>query len=130
MTKDEKRIVEAVRKCADARLPDDFADRLVKRIRESRDQIKSKSFKTVFTRMALVAASLTLLLGFVPTVMDSAPEHPRRIVAQIGELRPANHTLPQDDQLNALALLGFCREVVRRRAKPLFKLFGRRRDED
>lgn len=128
MTEDEKRIAEAVRKCVDARLPDDFADRLVKRIRESKR--KTKPLKTVFARMVLIAASLTLLLGFVSNAGNSSSERSSEIVAQFDEIRPADHTLPQDSQLNALALLGFCREVIRRRTKLLSELFRRREDEE
>lgn len=128
MTEDEKRIAEAVRKCVDARLPDDFADRLVKRIRESKR--KTKPLKTVFARMVLIAASLTLLLGFVSNAGNSSSARSSEIVAQFDEIRPADHTLPQDSQLNALALLGFCREVIRRRTKLLSELFRRREDEE
>lgn len=128
MTEDEKRIAEAVRKCVDARLPDDFADRLVKRIRESKR--KTKPLKTVFARMVLIAASLTLLLGFVSNAGNSSSERSSEIIAQFDEIRPADHTLPQDSQLNALALLGFCREVIRRRTKLLSELFRRREDEE
>lgn len=128
MTEDEKRIAEAVRKCVDARLPDDFADRLVKRIRESKR--KTKPLKTVFARMVLIAASLTLLLGFVSNAGNSSSERSSEIVAQFDEIRPADHTLPQDSQLNALALLGFCREVIRRRTKLLSELFRRREGEE
>ena len=130
MTEDEKKIVEAFRKCADVRLPDGFADRLVQRIREKEEKPEAKTIKTVFTRIALVAASLTLLLGFVPGVFESPSENETALVARCDEIRPVNHTLPQDSQLNALAFLGFCREVIRRRVKPLVERLRKREDED
>ena len=130
MTEDEKKIAAAFRKCADVRLPDDFADRLIRRIREKKDEKnESKSIKTVFTRIALIAASLTLLLGFVPNVLEPRTDKDAALVAHYDEIRPVNHTLPQDSQLNALAFLGFFREVIRRRVKPLVERFRKREDE-
>ena len=40
MTEDEKKIAEAIRKSVDVRLPEDFADRLVQRIREGKKDVK------------------------------------------------------------------------------------------
>ena len=133
MTEDEKKIVEAFGKCADARLPDDFADRLVSRIREKSQPspaTKHQVPSTILTRIALIAASLTLLLGFVPNVLEPRTGKDAALVAHYDEIRPANHTLPQDNQLNALAFLGFCREIIRRRVKPLVQRFRKREDEN
>ena len=132
MTEDEKKVVEAFQKCADVRLPDDFADRLVRRIREERHQApdtKHQAPSTIFTRMALVAASLTLVLGFVPNVLENPADKKAALVARCDEIRPVSHTLPQDSQLTTLAFLGFCREAIRRRMKPLVQRFRRREDE-
>lgn len=131
MTDDEMKIVEAFGKCADARLPDDFADRLVKRIRTGKESEGEKSplnLSSPFTRIALVAASLTLLLGFVPNVLDTSSDRPTPIVAHCDEIRPASRTLPQDGQLNTLAFLGFCREAIRRRVR-MFLLRNRKRED-
>ena len=131
MTDDEMKVVEAFGKCADARLPDDFADRLVKRIRAGREFEGEKSplnLSSPFTRIALVAASLTLLLGFVPNVLDTSSDRPTPVVAYCDEIRPASRTLPQDGQLNTLAFLGFCHEVIRRRVR-MFLLRNRKRED-
>ena len=131
MTDDEMKVVEAFGKCADARLPDDFADRLVKRIRTGKESEGEKSplnLSSPFTRIALVAASLTLLLGFVPNVLDTSSDRPTPIVAHCDEIRPASRTLPQDGQLNTLAFLGFCREAIRRRVR-MFLLRNRKRED-
>lgn len=40
MTEDEKKIAEAIRRSVDVRLPEDFADRLVQRIREGKKDVK------------------------------------------------------------------------------------------
>ena len=130
MTGDEKKVAEAFRKCADVRLPDDFADRLACRIREKEERRKSESFRSAFARIALVAASLALLLGFVPNMMETRTDWGAAPAAHGDEIRPAAHTLPQDSQLNALALLGLCHEAIRRRVKPLVNRFRRRKDED
>lgn len=133
MTDDEMKIVEAFGKCADARLPDDFADRLVKRIRTGKDPEGEKSPlipqpHPSSLHLALVAASLTLLLGFVPNVLDTSSDRPTPIVAHCDEIRPASRTLPQDGQLNTLAFLGFCREAIRRRVR-MFLLRNRKRED-
>ena len=129
MTEEDRKVTEAFKSCADVRLPDDFADRLVQCIRENKEA-KKASLKAVFTRIALVAASLTLLLGFVPNVFDQSGERRTEIVAQCDEIRPANTALPQDTRLNALALLGFCREAIRRRARSLLVRSRKREDEE
>lgn len=130
MTDEDAKIEKALRKCADVHLPDDFADRLVKRIRENREcEEKKTSPKSAFTRIALVAASLTLLLGFVPGVLDHTSSRQAQVVAHCDEIRAARPTLPQDSQLNTLAFLGFCREVIRRRVRSLL-VRGRKREEE
>ena len=99
MKDEEKKVEEAFLTCANVRLPDDFADRLVTRIRESKEsEGKNVSIRTVFARIALVAASLTLLLGFVPNVLDQSSDR-LEIVAHCDEIRPANQTMPQDSHL-------------------------------
>ena len=130
MTDEDTKIERALRKCAEVHLPDDFADRLVKRICESGECGEKKEHPgSVFTRIALVAASLTLLLGFVPGVLDRSPGGRTRVVAHCDEIRAVNPTLPQDGQLNALAFLGFCREAIRRRVRSL-AVRGRKREEE
>lgn len=130
MTDEETKVAEAFQKCANVRLPDDFADRLVKHIREDKDPAGQKtSLPTVFTRIALVAASLTLLLGFVPNAFDDSSKDRSVIVAHCDEIRPVNPAMPQDGQLNALALLGFCREIIRRRVRS-FLTRSRKREEE
>lgn len=130
MTDEDTKIEKALRKCADVHLPDDFADRLVKRICESKECGEKKaSFKSVFTRIVLVAASLTLLLGFAPGVLDRSPDGQTQVVAHCDKIRALNPAFPQDGQLNALAFLGFCREVVRRRVRA-FLVRSRRREEE
>ena len=129
MTEDEKKAVETFRKCADARLPDDFADRLVRRVLEGDGKPETKAIKTVFARIALVAASLTLVLGFVPNVLETRTDKDAALVVWCDEIRPVSHTLPQDNQLSALGFLGFCREMIRRRVKPLVERLRKREDE-
>lgn len=130
MTEEEKKVAEGFRKCANARLPEDFADRLVKRIRESEeDGGKDASHGTVFARIALVAASLTLLLGFVPNAFDRTSDRRTEIVARCDEIRSADPALPQDSQLTTLAFLGFCREALRRRARSFLVRSRKREDE-
>lgn len=130
MTDEETKIAEAFRTCSNVRLPDDFADRLVERIRECKEcEARKTPLKTVFTRIALVAASLTLLLGFVPSVLDTASDRPTQIIACADEIRPARQTHPEDSQLNALAILGFCREAIRRRVRTLLERSRKREDE-
>ncbi len=130
MKDEEKKVEEAFQTCANVRLPDDFADRLVTRIRESKEsEGKNVSIRTVFARIALVAASLTLLLGFVPNVLDQSSDR-SEIVAHCDEIRPANQTVPQDSHLTTLAFLGFCREAIRRRVRSLLVRSRKREDED
>ena len=130
MTDEDTRIEKVLQKCADARLPEGFADRLVKRIRENKESEERKtSLKSGFARFALVAASMTLLLGFVPGVLDHAPDGQDRIAAHGDEIRAVNPTSPQDCQLSALAFLGFCREAIRRRMRSLL-VRSRKREEE
>ena len=132
MTEDEKKIAEAIRRSVDVRLPEDFADRLVQRIREGK---KDSCYRGVLgrglARVVLVAASVTLLLGFVPTVFDHSDAERDARVAQCDSIRPSDpNRMPSDFQLNGLALFGFCREAIRRRVKPLVQCFCKRREED
>ena len=126
MTDEDTRIEKALRKCADARLPEGFAERLVKRIRENKESEERKtSLKSGFARIALVAASMTLLLGFVPGVLDHTPDRQAR-----DEIRAVDPTSPQDCQLSALAFLGFCREAIRRRMRSLLVRSRKREEEE
>lgn len=130
MTDEDAKIRNALRTCADVRLPDDFADRLVKRIRERGTHEKRKtSGGTVFTRIVLVAASLTLLLGFVPGVLENPSGKRTGSTVLRDEIRAVDPALPRDSQLNALAFLGFCREVIRRRVRSFLDR-GRKREEE
>ena len=132
MTEDEKKIAEAIRKSVDVRLPEDFADRLVQRIREGKEDVKDHGVLCKgLARVVLVAASVTLLLGFVPTVFerDDAGRDVRTV--HFDEIRPSDpNRMPSDFQLNGLALFGFCREAIRRRVKPLVQCFCKRKDEE
>ena len=130
MTDDEKKIAEAIRRSVDVRLPEEFADRLVQRIREDKKGDCGVLGKGL-ARVVLVAASVTLLLGFVPTVFDRSDEGRNACVAQCDSIRPTDpNRVPSDFQLNGLALFGFCREAIRRRVKPLVQCFCKRREED
>lgn len=132
MTEDEKKIAEAIRRSVDVRLPEDFADRLVQRIREGKKDVKDHGVLCKgLARVVLVAASVTLLLGFVPTVFDHSEEGREVLVAKCDTIRPSEpNRMPSDFQLNGLALFGFCREAIRRRVKPLVQCFCKRREED
>ena len=132
MTEDEKKIAEAIRKSVDVRLPEDFADRLVQRIREGKKDVKDHGVLCKgLARVVLVAASVTLLLGFVPTVFDHSEEGREVLVAKCDTIRPSDpNRMPSDFQLNGLALFGFCREAIRRRVKPLVQCFCKRKDEE
>ena len=132
MTEDEKKIAEAIRKSVDVRLPEDFADRLVQRIREGKKDVKDHGVLCKgLARVVLVAASVTLLLGFVPTVFDHSEEGREVLVAKCDTIRPSEpNRMPSDFQLNGLALFGFCREAIRRRVKPLVQCFCKRKDEE
>lgn len=131
MTDEDAEMENTLRTCADAHLPDDFADRLVKRVREGGEcEEKKQSLKAAFARIALVAASLILLLGFVPGALDHASGRREQAVARCDEIRATNPTLPQDCQLNALAFLGFCREVIRRRVRSLLARSRKREEEE
>ena len=132
MTDDEKKIAEAIRRSVDVRLPEDFADRFVQRLREGEKDAKDHGvLGKGLARVVLVAASVTLLLGFVPTVFErNDADHDVRIV-HFDEIRPSDpNRVPSDFQLNGLALFGFCREAIRRRVKPLVRCFCKRREED
>ena len=132
MTEDEKKIAEAIRKSVDVRLPEDFADRLVQRIREGKKapcdcDVLGKGL----ARVVLVAASVTLLLGFVPTVFERDDAGRDVRIVHFDEIRPSDpNRMPSDFQLNGLALFGFCREAIRRRVKPLVQCFCKRKDEE
>ena len=132
MTEDEKKIAEAIRRSVDVRLPEGFSDRLVQRIREGKKDVKDRGvLGRGLARVVLVAASVTLLLGFVPTVFDHSDAERDARVAQCDSIRPSDpNRMPSDFQLNGLALFGFCREAIRRRVKPLVQCFCKRREED
>ena len=116
----------------DVRLPEGFADRLVQRLREGKKDAKDHGvLGKGLARVVLVAASVTLLLGFVPTVFDHSDEGRDARVAQCDSIRPSDpNRMPFDCQLNGLAFFGFCREVIRRRVKPLVRCFCKRKRED
>lgn len=132
MTEDEKKIAEAIRKSVDVRLPEDFADRLVQRIREGKEDVKDHGVLCKgLARVVLVAASVTLLLGFVPTVFERDDAGRDVRIVHFDEIRPSDpNRMPSDFQLNGLALFGFCREAIRRRVKPLVQCFCKRKDEE
>ena len=132
MTEDEKKIAEAIRKSVDVRLPEDFADRLVQRIREGKKDAKDRGvLGKGLARVVLVAASVTLLLGFVPTVFERDDAGRDVRIVHFDEIRPSDpNRMPSDFQLNGLALFGFCREAIRRRMKPLVQCFCKRKDEE
>ena len=132
MTEEEKKIAEAIRRSVDVRLPEDFADRLVQRIREGKEDAKDRGvLGRGLARVVLVAASVTLLLGFVPTVFDHSDAGRDVRVVQCDTIRSVDpNRVPSDFQLNGLALFGFCREAIRRRVKPLVQCFCKRREED
>ena len=131
MTEDEKKIAEAIRKSVDVRLPEDFADRLVQRIREGEKNPRDRGvLGKGLARVVLVAASVTLLLGFVPTVFDRSDAGREVRVVQCDAIRPSDpNRVPSDFQLNGLALFGFCREAIRRRVKSLLVRSRKREDE-
>ena len=132
MTEDEKKIAEAIRRSVDVRLPEDFADRLVQRIREGKKDAKDHGvLGKGLARVVLVAASVTLLLGFVPTVFERNDAGRDVRIVHFDEIRPSDpNRVPSDSQLTGLALFGFCREAIRRRVKPLVQCFCKRKDED
>ena len=132
MTEDEKKIAEAIRKSVDLRLPEDFADRLVQRIREGKKDVKDHGvLGKGLARVVLVAASVTLLLGFIPTVFERDDAGRDVRIVHFDEIRPSDpNRMPSDFQLNGLALFGFCREAIRRRVKPLVQCFCKRKDEE
>ena len=132
MTEEEKKIAEAIRRSVDVRLPEDFADRLVQRICEEKKDPRDRGvLGNGLARVVLVAASVTLLLGFVPTVFDHSDAGREVRVVQCDAIRPSDpNRVPSDFQLNGLALFGFCREAIRRRVKPLVQCFCKRREED
>ena len=132
MTDDEKKIAEAIRRSVDVRLPEDFADRLVQRLREGKKDAKDRGILGKgLARVVLVAASVTLLLGFVPTVFERDDAGRDVRIVHFDEIRPSDpNRMPSDFQLNSLAMFGFCREAIRRRVKPLVRCFCKRKDED
>ena len=132
MTEDEKKIAEAIRKSVDVCLPEDFADRLVQRIREGKKDAKDHGvLGKGLARVVLVAASVTLLLGFVPGVFERNDAGRDVRIVHFDEIRPSDpNRVPSDFQLTGLALFGFCREAIRRRVKPLVRCFCKRKDEE
>ena len=132
MTDDEKKIAEAIRRSVDVRLPEDFADRLVQRIREGKkDSRDCGVLGRGLARVVLIAASVTLLLGFVPGVFDRNDAGRDVRIVHFDEIRPSDpNRVPSDFQLTGLAMFGFCREAIRRRVKPLVQCFCKRREED
>ena len=132
MTEEEKKIAEAIRRSVDVRLPEDFADRLVQRIREGNNDAKDRGvLGRRLARVILVAASVTLLLGFVPTVFERDDAGRDVRIVHFDEIRPSDpNRMPSDFRLNGLALFGFCREAISRRVKPLVQCFCKRREED
>ena len=132
MTEDEKKIAEAIRRSVDVCLPEDFADRLVQRIREGEKNPRDRGvLGKGLARIVLVAASVTLLLGFVPGVFERNDAGRDVRIVHFDEIRPTNpNRTPSDFQLNGLALFGFCREAIRRRVKPLVQCFCKRKRED
>ena len=131
MTDDEKKIAEAIRRSVDVRLPEDFADRLVQRIREGKKDAKDRGvLGRGLARVVLVAASVTLLLGFVPTVFDRSDAERDARVVQCDTIRPTDpNRVPPDFQLTGLAMFGFCREAIRRRVKSILVRSRKREDE-
>ena len=132
MTDDEKKIAEAIRRSVDVRLQEDFADRLVQRIREGEKDSRDRGvLGKELARVVLVAASVTLLLGFVPTVFERNDADRDVRIVHFDEIRPSDpNRVPSDFQLTGLAMFGFCREAIRRRVKPLVQCFCKRREED
>ena len=132
MTEDEQKIAEAIRRSVDVRLPEDFADRLVQRIREGKKNPRDRGvLGKGLARVVLVAASVTLLLGFVPTVFERDDAGRDVRIVHFDEIRPSDpNRMPSDFQLTGLALFGFCREAIRRRVKPLVQCFCKRKDEE
>lgn len=104
MTEDEKKIAEAIRKSVDVRLPEDFADRLVQRIREGKKDVKDHGvLGKGLARVVLVAASVTLLLGFVPTVFERDDAGRDVRIVHFDEIRPSDpNRVPSDFQPNGL----------------------------
>ena len=132
MTEDDEKIAEAIRRSVDVRLPEDFADRLVQRIREGKKDSRDRGvLGKGLARVVLVAASVTLLLGFVPGVFERNDAGRDVRIVHFDEIRPTDpNRVPSDFQLTGLALFGFCREAIRRRVKPLVQCFCKRREED
>ena len=131
MTEDEKKIAEAIRRSVDVRLPEDFADRLVRRIREGKKDSKDCGvLGKGLARVVLVAASVTLFLGFVPGVFDRNDAGRDVRIVHFDEIRPTDpNRVPSDFQLTGLAMFGFCREAIRRRVKSILVRSRKREDE-
>ena len=131
MTDDEKKIAEAIRRSVDVRLPEDFADRLVRRIREGKKNAKDHGvLGRGLARVVLVAASVTLLLGFVPGVFERNDAGRDVRIVHFDEIRPTDpNRVPSDFQLTGLAMFGFCREAIRRRVKSILVRSRKREDE-
>ena len=131
MTEDEKKIAEAIRRSVDVRLPEDFADRLVQRLREGKkDSCDRGVLGKGLARVVLVAASVTLLLGFVPGVFERNDAGRDVRIVHLDEIRPSDpNGVPSDFQLTGLAMFGFCREAIRRRVKSILVRSRKREDE-
>ena len=120
---DDVKTAELFKKCADRKLPDDFADRLLSRIKA--EEKASGRFSHRLGQIALLAASITLLCGFVPGLVRDMRQDPAQTVMHVDGIQPARHALPESE-LTGWAMLGLCREVIRRRVRPLFQCFRRR----
>ena len=131
MTEDEQKIAEAIRRSVDVRLPEDFADRLVQRIREGKKNPRDRGvLGKGLARVVLVAASVTLLLGFVPDVFERNDAGRDVRIVHFDEIRPSDpNRVPSDFQLTGLAMFGFCREAIRRRVKSILVRSRKREDE-
>ena len=132
MTEDEKKIAEAIQRSVNVRLPEDFADRFVQRIREGKKDSRDRGvLGKGLARVVLIAASVTLLLGFVPGVFERDDAGRDVRIVHFDEIRPTDpNRVPSDFLLTGLAMFGFCREAIRRRVKPLVQCFCKRREED
>ncbi len=71
MTEDEKSISEAFASCKDARLPDDFADRLARRIRENGENPANKTIKTTLGKHPGWGAALATPAERTPAGVES-----------------------------------------------------------
>lgn len=139
MTEGEKRIADALRACGEVHLPDDFADRLVARLRAREDETSSaegtptkpvKGHLNPFARIVLLAASVTLLLGFVPIVFEARTPKGEQVAQTCDQLRSVERPSHPENKLTGWMILGFCREAFRRRVKPFLQRTRRRKDDE